>query len=97
MLENQEHSNKYNEALKRMTWSLGMRNNRQKFWRRTPDGACPAKGKSYSPDAKTAVARATMVIRQLMFGLCRIAVGVKDENRRPIWAELGVSVNKNTN
>jgi len=75
-----------------------MENNPTKvLWRgRTFCGACPAKGKSFSPEAKTAVARAIVVIRQFMFGLRRIAVGVKDENRKPIWAALGVKVNENT-
>jgi len=54
-----------------MTGSLVMGNHRPEFWRgRTVAvGACPPKRKQYSPDAKAAVARAMIVIKQLMFGL----------------------------
>jgi len=75
------HSNKHNRSPKQTTASLGTGNHRQESWRgRTAAaGACPPKRKPYSPDAKAAVARAMIAIRELMSGECRNAVGVKDE------------------
>lgn len=57
-----------------MTVSLGMGNHRQRVLA-NKDSGCRLSGrvrrkeKSYSPDAKAAVARAIIVIRRLMFGL----------------------------